>query len=372
MRYSLVFLITSLALGQENFISPEVHGDARVTFRLLAPKAAEVTLRGEWMEGQVRAALVKDDQGLWSVTVGPLRPDLYSYSFTVDGLTISDPRNPVLKPGARSYSSLVDIPGPEVAFHALRPVPHGDLHIHHYSSAALGAVRRIHVYTPPGYASNPKQRYPVLYLLHGSGDTDAEWSSVGRAGWILDNLIAGGKAQPMLIVMPNGHATDARDRDPAARGQNTAKFEAELTGDIIPLVEKTYRVEARRERRALVGLSMGGMQSLNIGLAHLNLFSHIGVFSAGIGGRLGTVQDFENKFQAVLSKPEATNKQLALFWIGCGKTDFLFQSVQELIGTLKKNGVRHVYHESEGGHVWWNWRMYLAELAPLLFGGNRS
>jgi len=349
-----------------NVRSPEIHPDGKITFRLYAPKVTEVSMRGEWMPGSDRAALVKDETGVWSVTLTPPKADLYSYSFQVDGVTIIDPRNPAVKLGATSSTtSLVEMPGEAAAFHAIQNVPHGTVHIHHYMSKATGTMRRVHVYTPPGYEGDAKAKYPVLYLLHGSGDTDAEWSYLGRAGIILDNLAVKGKVKPMLIVMPDGHPV--KSTDPSARNQNTARFSEDLLGDVIPLVEKTYRVSTSREHRALAGLSMGGMQTLSVGLANLDKFSHLGVFSAGAGGREANASAFETAHAAVLGNAAKTNKQLRLFWIACGKADFLRPSVEALLGSLNQHGIKHTWRESEGGHTWTNWRVYLSEFAPLLF-----
>ncbi|MBI3678909.1 MAG: hypothetical protein HY235_00635 [Acidobacteria bacterium] len=294
--------------------SPEVHPDDRVTFRLLAPQATEVLLRGEFIGAQERVALAKDPDGVWSVTAGPLRPDM-----------------------------------------------------HWYHSKSIGKARRLHVYTPPAYEKDVRTRYPVLYLLHGSGDTDGEWTSVGRANHVLDNLLAEGKARPMLIVMPDGHATDPNATDPATRGQNTAKFEQDLLGDIIPLIESSYRVAPGSQNRALAGLSMGGAQTINIGLSHPDRFGWMGVFSAGAGFGPNAAQEFEEKYKGVLGAPERFHKQVQLLWIGCGRTDGLLKSAHQLSSTLKKYGIRHTFRETDGAHVWWLWRKYLAELAPQLF-----
>jgi len=319
------------------------------------------------MEGPGRLPLAKGDDGVWSLTVGPLPADLYSYSFQADGLQVLDPRNPLVKLGATSSNtSLVDIPGERAAFHAIRDVPHGTVHVHHYASKPAASMRRLHVYTPPGYEKNGQTKYPVLYLLHGSGDTDAEWYYLGRAGIILDNLLAAGKSRPMLIVMTDGHPV----KDPAARPQNTARFSEDLLTEVIPLIERTYRVNTSRDQRALAGLSMGGMQTLTVGLANLDKFSYLGVFSAGAGGRERDASAFERTHAAVLAKPEDTNKKLRLFWIACGKTDFLLPSVEALLESLNKHNIRHTWRPTEGGHTWTNWRFYLAEFLPLLFSAS--
>lgn len=365
-----LILLPLAAYAQPNpatqVVSPEVHPDSRVTFRLFAPKAQEVDVRGEFLDGGKPLPLQKDDQGVWSVTAGPVRPDFYPYSFSVDGLNVSDPRNPVMKLGSRGAGvSMVDIPGPEVEFHANRKVPHGTIHVHHYWSEPVGGMRRVHVYTPPGYEKDSRTRYPALYLLHGAGDTDAEWCTIGRANWILDNLLAAGKAKPMLVVMPDGHPAGISSIDPNRRRRALELFEEDLLKEVQPLVERTYRADTRPAARALAGLSMGGGQTLFVGLRNLVRFSHLGVFSSGT---LRIPRDqFEEEFQEALANSDRTNKALRLFWIGCGKTDFLYESNTLLLNILKDRDIRHTYHESEGGHTWVNWRHYLHGLLPLLF-----
>src|SRR5579885_333500 len=250
LTLAVVLLWTAAARAQRGpapLPSPEVKPDRTVIFRLSAPKAAAVQVRGEWGAPQ---AMTKDDNGVWTVTVGPLEPDQYSYTFNVDGATVVDPRNTRLKIGRGSMSNLVEVPGNAVQ--DLKAVPHGTLHTHHYESQALnGKSRRLTIYTPPGYETAGTQRYPVLYLLHGAGDDDRGWTDVGLAHRILDNLLAEKKAVPMLVVMPDGHAA-------TSGGNNTQAFEAGLLKEIIPLVEKTYRVKPEATSRAIVGLSMGG------------------------------------------------------------------------------------------------------------------
>lgn len=363
---ALLILCASLAAQppqppSNTVVSPEVNPDGRITFRLLAPKASAVTLRGEWMGAQKPLELTKDEKGVWSVTTEPVKPDLYWYSFDVDGVKTIDPRNAMLKTGARSVDSAVDVPGEAAGFQALKQVPHGTVHIEQYRSSVAGKLRRIHVYTPPGYETG-KQKYPVLYLLHGSGDTDREWSAYGRANLISDNLIAAGGARPMIIVMTDGHIADMAD--PAQRSKNTAMFAEDLTGSVMPFVEGKYRIDGRREKRALAGLSMGGGQTLYTGLRNLDRFAWLGVFSMGVRGEAGA---FEKEHAAVFSKPAETNRQLRLFWIGCGKDDFLYQSAINLHNILEKNGIQHSWQPSEGAHTWPVWRRYLREFLPQIF-----
>jgi enterochelin esterase-like enzyme len=245
----------------------------------------------------------------------------------------------------------------------MQPVPHGTVHINWYSSKTVDAPRGLYVYTPPGYEAG-RERYPVLYLLHGSGDTESGWVTIGRANWILDNLIASGKAKPMLIVMPYGRALPDVYLGPASVGTAPAPtaFGADLLTDVIPYVEKNYRVSSKADDRALAGLSMGGGQTLQIGLTHLDTFHYLGAFSAGIRG-----QNVEEQYKDVFSDPAAANKRLKVFYIACGKTDSLFPASKGLSDALDKAQVKHQFVESEEGHVWRNWRNYLADFAPRLF-----
>ena len=346
---------------QDTIVSPEVLPDGKVIFRLFAPKASEAFLRGEWMEGATRVALARgSEDGIWATTIEGLEPNIYSYSFIVDGMSVSDPRNPRLKLGVRGYTSLVEIPGTPPQPWELQSVPHGTVHAHWYASTATNTTRRFHVYTPPGYEAT-KARHPVLYLLHGAGDTDYEWVDTGRANRIFDNLIAQGKAKPMIVVMPDGHAVPA-SAPPESRTRNTEVFGKDLIENVIPLVERTYRASPRREDRAIAGLSMGGGQSLEVGLGNLDRFSHIGVFSMGLRG-----DDFLKRHEKVFSKPEAANKQLKLFWIACGEKDFLWQAAEKLDSTLTAQKIQHTFKKTPGAHTWVVWRIYLSEFGTLLF-----
>jgi len=338
--------------------SPEVGPDRNVTFRLHAPRATELTMNGDWMPPSTKVALTKDDQGIWSVTVGPLAPGISIYNFTVDGLAIADPVNPKIKLRARTSASLLEVPGDGTEPWEIQDVPHGKVELNYIRSKALGnQTREVRVYTPPGYDANGSTKYPVLYLLHGNNDTAAGWTDVGRANYILDNLIAQKKAVPMIVVMPWGHAVPFGE----SQGGNTELFEKYLIDDLIPAVDKTYRVASGREYRALAGLSMGGGQALAIGLSHLDQFSALGVFSSG------APPDFETRYKAVLDDSEATNAKLKVFWIGCGKSDSVFPRSEKLAATLKAHGINRTFMPSEGFHNYSNWRLYLGEMAPLLF-----
>jgi enterochelin esterase family protein len=339
-------------------VSPEVQADRKVTFRIRAPKATEVVLNGEW-KGGGKLAMTKDEQGVWSITVGPLEPDLYGYSFAVDGMTVTDPSNSVLKPMRSPRTSVVDVPGDPPRLHDWQDVPHGTVRLHEYVSKSLGRRRLLRVYTPPGYDKDPSATYPVLYLFHGSGDNEATWTAFGRAHLIADNLLAQGKAKAMIIVMTDGHAV-APGGPPESRGKNVEAFGKDLLEDVMPLVESTYRTKADREQRAIVGLSMGGGQSLTVGLNHLDRFAWVGGFSSAIGNP-------ETTLATALADPAATNAKLRLLWIACGKDDGLVKNAQTLSDVLKAKEIRHELKITEGNHSWPVWRKYLGEFLPLLF-----
>lgn len=335
--------------------SPEVNADGTVTFRLRAPKADEVVLSGQWPDG--RKPMTKDTNEVWSVTVGPIEPGVWEYSFQLDGLGMIDPGNPAIKPMREPRTSIFHLPGKPPRLHDFQDVPHGTVRAHTYLSKSLGRLRELQVYTPPGYDQHPDLRYPVLYLQHGSGDNQATWTVHGKAHWILDNLLAAGRARPMIVVMMDGHAAPAGG-GPGAQN-NTTLFERDLREDVIPLVESGYRVQADAAHRALVGLSMGGGQSLTIGLNHADQFAWVGGFSAAVPSR--------DSVAGALGDSAATNQKLKLLWIACGKDDFLLQRNEEFIALLKEKGVRHEWLRTEGNHSWPVWRGYLGDLLPRLF-----
>ncbi len=341
----------------DKLVSPEVQADRKVTFRIYAPKAAGVALRGDWMEGGKPATLTKDKDGVWSVSVGPLVPDFYSYSFSVDGVKTVDPKNATIKQGLASLDSMFFLPGKEAVFQENRPVPHGEIRKVWYSSRTLEMQRRMHVYTPPGYEAG-RERYPVLYLLHGGGDDDSGWSTVGRAGFILDNLLAQKKARPMLIVMPNGSL-------PRTLAGAQDRFSRELVEEIIPDVEKRYRVLAGPEYRALAGLSMGGGQTLRVVTTHPDRFAYVAVWSAGLNR--ANAAAYVKRNAAFFEDAKKINKTVKLFSICVGDKDFALAGSKALAEVLKKHGIKHELHVSGGGHTWINWRHYLHELAPRLF-----
>jgi enterochelin esterase family protein len=344
-------------------VSPEVHPDHTVTFRLFAPKASEVVLMGSpgILEAiQEPKPLQKDEKGVWSLTVGPLAPGFYTYGYAIDGgLRMPDPSNPDLELRRWGATSMFIVPGNEEAVFEERPVPRGTVHVNFYDSPNLKTPRMFYVYTPPGYEAGTR-KYPVLYLLHGNGQIEASWTWTGKANVIMDNLIADGKAKPMIVVMPYGHIpreiksapdTPAPTADPLA-------VEKELLTGVRPLVESKYRALTDRGHRAIAGLSMGAGQSMSIGLHNLDLFSYIGAFSGG-----GNRTEWEKMDPSVL------NQKLKVLWLGCGTEDktVSFSSIRSFSDMLTEEKVKHVFNPSGGGHSWPNWQVYLSKYAALLF-----
>jgi enterochelin esterase-like enzyme/beta-lactamase class A len=337
----------------------EVSADRKVTFRLRAQQATLVAVGGDFVQGA--QLMQRGDDGLWSVTLGPLNPAIYSYSFRVNGVSVLDPSNPMIKQGESGSASMFEVPGGKPAPYDMQNVPHGTVHVNWYTSRTLEVPRRIDVYTPPGYETS-KAAYPVLYLLHGSGDTETGWTNCGKADMILDNLIAAGKAKPMIVVMPYGRARRDVYLGPISTTPDANAFEDDLLKDVIPFAEKTYRISGKADDRAIAGLSMGGGQAMRIGLHHTDLFHAVGMFSAASRGA-----NFEEQYKDLLADAAATNKKMKVLYIACGKTDSLFAGAQTFHETLDKHGIRHKFVASEEGHVWRNWRDYLADLTPMLF-----
>ena len=346
---------------EPRIVSPEVSTDRYVTFRLRAPDARSVTVAGEFMSGS--KPLEQDEHGVWRLTIGPLEPEIYHYTLTIDGVRTIDPANPLVKSGstASTLASVLEVPADAPAFYDPRDVPHGDIHHLSYRSSSLGTVRRVTVYVPPGYERTPQTRYPVLYLLHGANADENAWHRLGRVNWILDNLLATGSTRPFLIVMPFGYGV--APNAPQEQGQNTERFGKDLVTDVIPLIESRYRVTRDRGGRALFGLSMGGGQALAIGLNRLDLFSYVGGFSSG----LGATTDFAKSYPNVAANPQTANKALRLLWIGCGTEDGAFVASKRLVEFFSTRGVTHTFRETPGAHTWMVWRKYLHEIAPLLF-----
>ena len=362
LPFALMLAVTTPAVAQP-LVSPEVHSDSRVTFRLRALNAGEVRVRLETVGSKT---MVKDAQGVWSFTSDPLEPDIYSYSFTVDGVQMTDPSNPLLKYNLLNTENQVHVPGPSTLPWEINDVPHGVVHRHLYRSAIVGDDRPFLVYTPPGYDPAAKQTYPVLYLLHGYSDAEDAWVSVGRANVILDNLIAWSGAKPMLIVMPLGYGNKEVIAGGWAGLQNKevwqdsiAKFRDVVLNEIMPQVEKAYRVSTDREDRAIAGLSMGGTQSLFIGLNALDRFAWIGAFSSG-----GLDENFERAYPTVKT---STTSKLRLLWITCGREDGLFGVNKKLAAWLADRGVKLTGPDTPGGHSFMVWRRNLADFAHLLF-----
>jgi len=357
----LLLLTAATVLAQPNrpgtLVSPELHSDHTATFRLRAPKATDVALGGDWMAQDATLKMTLDDQGIWSITAGPLDPGISIYWFSVDGVVMADPINPRLKLRARTSASLVDVPGNPPELWQARDVPHGTVEVNWEKSQVIGDTRAFYVYTPPGYDQKRSARYPVLYLLHGNNDTAAGWTDVGKANFILDNFLAEKKAVPMIIVMPWGHAVPYD----GPQSNNTATVERYLIEDVIPQVEKKYRVASGRKNRVIVGLSMGGGHALQIGLSHLDLFSAVGAFSFAIPG------NFETRFKILLDDPKGTNTKLNLLWLGCGRQDPAFERNRNLSELLASHQIQNTFYPTEGRHNYAVWRRCLTEVVPLLF-----
>jgi enterochelin esterase-like enzyme len=344
-------------------VSPEVHADNTVTFRFRAPNAQEVKLS---LEGAESRAMQKDEQGVWTITTSPLAPDYYGYAFIADGVRLIDPSNSSLIPNLLSPASAVHVPGPSSLPWEVNDVPHGEIHHHFYKSLVAQDDRDYYVYTPPKYDPAAKQSYPVLYLLHGFSDDASGWVAVGHANVILDNLIARGKAKPVIVVMPLGYGT--MDFVPQAwaawshaefREKNFGQFSQELLTEVIPRIEREYRVSKDRNAWAIAGLSMGGSESLLTGLNNLDKFSWIGAFSSG-----GLPEDFKKDFPLLDAK---ANQQLHLLWIACGTEDPRIRLARNLREWLSSKGVKNVGIETPGMHSWMVWRRNLAEFAQLIF-----
>lgn len=336
--------------------SPKIGADQKVTFRIKAPKATEVSINGQWPNGN--SPLNRDADGVWSATVGPVPSGVWEYSFKVDDVVMIDPANPAIKPMREPRTSILHLPSTPAALYDYQNVPHGTIHTHDYWSKPLGRLRHLVVYTPPGYEHSGRKKYPVLFLQHGSGDNQDTWIAHGKANWILDNLIAQKRAQPMLIVLLDGHAAISGPAGPGPN-DNTALFERDLLEEAVPLVDATYRTKSGSQNRAIAGLSMGGGQSLTIGLNHAADFAWVGGFSSA--------PPSPEAVALPLRESAKTNRQLKLLWIAVGQDDFLRQRNEEFIQTLKSKGVNHSWKLTPGNHSWPVWRGYLGEFLPQLF-----
>ena len=355
---------------------PRINNDLSATFRVQADHAQKVQLLMEF--GQSTYDMVRGAEGWWEVTTRPLLPGFHYYAVSVDGFVSNDPGSRTFFAARKEVSGL-EVPGNDSGFFAIKDVPHGTVRTQWYRSSTTGETRRIFVYTPPGYDKS-SSRYPVLYLQHGYGEDEAGWSDQGHENFILDNLIAAGRARPMIVVNENGLPGASFQPPPppppgsapdVARLRSTvryfmneryASFDKVVSTDLIPFVDANFRTIPDREHRALAGLSMGGAQALRIGLNHLDQFAYLGAFSPAIA-----ITDIAKDYEGVLADAAKVNQQLRLLWIGIGSDDFLFLPVRESHETLEKAGIAHVWVESSGAHVWTVWRKYLADFAPRLF-----
>ena len=370
--------------GIPRVVSPEIATDNSVTFSIYAPDADSVILNGSWMEMGQNKELKEDDRGVWSVVIDPLEPSMYNYNLILDGVSIIDPANPITLRDVNRYSNMLMIPGKGSEMFEVNDVPHGSVTRVWFDSPSLGLNRRMCVYTPPGYEDN-KETYPVLYLLHGGGGDEDAWLTLGRANYIIDNLIAQGKAKPMIVVMPNGNAnqtaamTDMPFQAQLSERQGpmdtpneqtvidgTMSYPNSLVKDIIPYIEKHYRVTSNSDNRAIAGLSMGCLQTQVTYITYPELFRYVGCFSLGI--------HFNNQFAIISNKIliPAYDKKLEtlkniLFYVGCGTQDFCFEGVQELRKKLDEHNFEYYYNETGGGHTWANWRDYLSDFVPRIF-----
>ena len=351
--------------------------DRQIAFRIFAPKAQQVALFSTDLFGAARQSdLTKAESGVWETTIGPIDPGAYRYNFNVDGVSVMDPHSPSVSESNGNAWSMVYVPGAD--FMETKDVPHGAVASVTYFSKSLNRFRRMHVYTPPGYETN-SQKYPIFYLLHGAGDSDDSWTSVGRAGFIMDNLIAAKKAKPMVVVMPAGHTGPFNFGPPAAGAPRIPDFNddfvKDFVSDIMPYAETHYRVLRERKDRAIAGLSMGGAHTLNIAIPHLDEFAYIGVFSSGIfgivplaaaGSAPAAGPSWEQQHLAELDNA-ASKKGLKLFWFATGKDDPLLSTSKATVELFQKHGFEPMFHESAGAHTWTNWREYLNQFAPQLF-----
>ncbi|MGM9749272.1 MAG: esterase [Candidatus Cryptobacteroides sp.] len=368
----VAFFMCVCLYAQAELVSPEINDDNTVTFRIRAPKAVRVQVAGDFAEKPVD--LKEGENGVWEYTTEALEPEFYSYQFIVDGLRISDPNNVYSTRNVAKISNVFIVGGGRADYYAVNNVPHGNVSKVWYHSDALNKDRRMTVYTPAGYDSNSRKRYPVFYLLHGMGGDENAWSDLGRAVQILDNLIAEGKAEPMIVVMPNGNVVQdaAPGEGPDGYKARIRKLPGNMEGtfesvfpEIINYIDRNYRTLANKNNRAVAGLSMGGFHSLHISKQYPDMFNYVGLFSAAIRPKDSVsspvYDDFEEKLELQFSK------KTALYWIGIGKTDFLYEANVEYRRLLDEKGYPYTYYESEGGHNWRNWRVYLTEFVPKLF-----
>ena len=364
--YTLIlFFIASSGIngqsGMQNFISPEVNKDRTVTFRLRAPNAKDVKLSTQFIRGQ--QAMTKDANGIWTITLGPVEPEIYPYSFIVDGIQVADPKNSWIFPNEGFQNSVIEIPDATPKVYSIQNVPHGTVSYRYYYSKELG-TRPLVIYTPPGYEQNVNEKYPVFFLLHGTTDTEETWTKVGRANIILDNLIAQGKAKPMIIVMPYGRAFPVITKESGSlrNWENLQEFQKDFKNYILPFVENNYRVKPGPENKAIAGFSGGGGTSLYIGLGNPDLFAYVCGYAPGM-----LQSEFDRNNAVPFANPELTNKRLKLFWLGCGKEDSLYGVLQQYLKVLDEKKIKYQSFITDGGHTWMNCKKFLNETAPLLF-----
>ncbi len=360
------FVLASGAAAQEKgkgkgkgpvVVSPEVKADRTIVLRIVAPKAEQVTINSSDLPGKYKPRdFKKSETGVWELSLGPVEPGTYRYVFNVDGVAVADSRNTAVSESNATVWSVVHVPGSD--FMDTTSVPHGAVAQVYYPSSTLNRTRRMHVYTPPGYEVGT-EKYPVFYLLHGAGDGDDSWTSVGRANFILDNLIASKKARPMIVVMPAGHTGPQ-----AGKGLGGGDFEKDFQSDIMPYIEKHYRTLNDRPNRAIAGLSMGGAQTLTIAIARPKDFAYVGVYSSGL--LFGKGPDTEKVIKAGIADSEV-RKGLKLFWFATGSDDFLLKQTRDTVALFKNSGNDPVFRETTGGHTWINWQLYLNDFAPQLF-----
>jgi enterochelin esterase family protein len=361
---SLCLALASVAHAQRSgppaIDSPVVNPDRTVTFKLRAPTAKQVQLSGQFQ--RANQPMTADPSGVWSVTVGPLEPNLYPYSFIVDGTSVADPSNMLIFPNERFKNSLVDVPGDKPALYNAQDVPHGEVTYCYYQSKSLNTLRPLLVYTPPGYRAST-DKFPVLYLVSGTTDTEETWYKVGRANFIADNLIAQKHAVPMIIVMPYGNMLMGTPDPTTLQAAEMYKaFATDLTGSIMPYVEANYRTLNDREHRAIAGFSRGGGQSLFSGLSNPDKFAYVGSYSAYL-----TQEVLEKFIPDFLARPDAANSQLKLLWMGVGRDDFLYTQASTFDKLLTDKKITHKSLTTDGGHTWMNARHYLTETLQLYF-----
>lgn len=369
---AIPYLVRSQPPRGSLVISPQVNADKTVSFRYLAPLAKEVKLSGQFLKAPV--AMTKDGQGIWSVTTEPIKPDIYPYSFQVDGITVMDPANVAFFPNERFKASLVEIPADAPSVYSLRDVPHGTISYEYYPSVE-GSTGTLVVYTPPGYTKEKAKKYPVFYLISGTTDTEETFYKVGKTNFILDNLIADGKAKPMIVVMPYGNPAariaeqkqlskpaDIINRDSEDAVKRARFFETDLITNIIPYIEKNYRTLNNRQNRAIAGFSRGGGQTLRAAFNNMDKFAWVCSYASYI-----SPAEMDKGFSHISGNPDQTNKQLKLLWSGIGTEDFLYKGTVEFEDYLKAKKVNFKSYVTDGGHTWMNVKKYLNETLPLLF-----